>query len=85
MIGKPIKYALHPGEVISENDGDKHYISCAQLAKLYRLDPDEYIEWHDIISRGRIWNDYVHLYPKSNGKYGRPLHLMTSKDEKEKE
>jgi hypothetical protein len=65
------KYALHPGWVTSKSDGDRHWISGAQLARLYQLHPDEYIIWDD--SRGHQDSTlYAHLYPSFHGNYGRP-------------
>ena len=32
-----IKYALIPGTVISEDDGQRHYINASMLAGLYRI------------------------------------------------
>lgn len=69
------KYALHPGFITSERDGDLHYIGVAQLARLYQLRPSEYIVWdrkRPETYQGREWNDYVHLYPSYRGNYGRP-------------
>jgi hypothetical protein len=69
------KYAVHPGFVISRIDGDKHFINSAQLARLYELDSDEYIVWNEREPRtylGRREEDYIHLYPRYDGNYGRP-------------
>jgi hypothetical protein len=66
------KYALHPGYVISKNDGDEHYISAGQLARLYRLGPFEYCVWVEPNIYLRVWEDYIHLYPRYDGNYGRP-------------
>lgn len=71
MRHEPPKYALHPGVVISRNDGQKHFIGVGALATLYRLRHYEYIVW-DKDKHGRSWDDYVHLYPKTDGNYGRP-------------
>lgn len=63
------KYALHPGHVISKMDGEEHYIGVYQLARLYELDEGEYIVWKTLAYR---YDDYVHLYPRYDGNYGRP-------------
>jgi hypothetical protein len=65
------KYALHGGFVISRNDGDEHFVSAVKLIDLYELRPDEYCLW-STNNYGRVWEDYVHLYPRVDGNYGRP-------------
>lgn len=35
------KYLLCPGYVTSRTDGDQHYITAEQLARLYRVNPSE--------------------------------------------
>ena len=62
-----IKYCLHPGYVISQNDGDRHFIGAARLADLYRVHLSECVvddEWHR-------WNmsGLVCLYPSASGTY----------------
>jgi hypothetical protein len=66
------RYALHGGSVISANDGEEHYISPTQLIQLYRLKPGEYCLWIPSNSLGRVWEDYIHLYPRTDGNYHRP-------------
>lgn len=68
------KYALHPGWVRSKTDGDEHYISTVQLARLYELRPSEYIVWGTASQYSLMyrWDDYIHLYPRYDGDYGRP-------------
>lgn len=39
VVGK--KYAVCPGYVRSENDGDRHYIGFSALVRLYGVDPTE--------------------------------------------
>lgn len=34
-----MRYVLHPGPIISKNDGDLHYINAPRLARLYGLRP----------------------------------------------
>jgi hypothetical protein len=70
------KYALHPGIVISRNDGQRRRIGGAQLGRLYRLRTHEYIIWtcgfQEVDKLGRRWDDYIHLYPRYDGNYRRP-------------
>ena len=66
-----MKYAVHPGWILS-GDGDKHYIRYTQLMKLYKVPFDKCICWDDNDNNtylGRSYNDYIHLYPQSNGNY----------------
>lgn len=69
----PVRYFLHPGEMKSKNDGDIHYITAPQLARLYGLD---YKKCHVIYDdrpetrKGlRAKPGDVHLYPKYNENY----------------
>lgn len=68
------KFALHPDFVISASDGQEHFIGVSQLARLYQLRPGEYtvIDWR----RPSTWlgqpDGLFHLYPRSDGNYGRP-------------
>lgn len=67
-----MKYAVHPGTVRSIADGQLHRVSALQLVKLYRLEPGSWIVWDDEDKRtyyGRTESDYVHLFPKYDGKY----------------
>ena len=41
--GKIKKYALVPGKIISNTDGDEHFISASMLASLYGVPLDECI------------------------------------------
>jgi hypothetical protein len=64
-----IKYVIHPGHVISKNDGERHYISAAQLMYFYKVRPGECVVDHYdnyIPFEGR---ELIHLYPKYNGDY----------------
>jgi hypothetical protein len=38
---KSIKYNIHPGIMLSKNDGDVHYISGPTLIRLYGVNPSE--------------------------------------------
>lgn len=71
-MSDPKKFAVHPGPVVSKNDGDLHYISAWTLVKLYELRSGEYIIWDTYRTRGLRQEDYIHLYPRHDGKYGRP-------------
>jgi hypothetical protein len=68
------KYAIHPGYVISDYDGETHYITVNKLATLYGLKPRQYIVWDDKRPEtfvGRNKRDYIHLYPRCDGNYNK--------------
>lgn len=72
------RFALHPGPVTSQNDGDEQYVTVGQLAKLYQLAFNEYIVWRPhlnypgVDAYNRPYEDFIHLYPRHDGQYGRP-------------
>ena len=62
---------LHPGYVISKTDGDRHYITARELARLYCVpynlctvirSPSSHLGYTPIESD-------IHLYPDVNGDY----------------
>ena len=77
---KETVYILFPGEVVSFDDGDRHYIGAGQLMLLYNVNPrrDKYVIIH-------MWKDEdlfklkllesnpnlrcVSLFPRGDGKY----------------
>lgn len=67
-----MRYVLHPGFVISQSDGDEHFISADALRRLYRVPPDARIE---VIREGdpshwfRPQPGDVHLHPRYDGNY----------------
>lgn len=67
-----MRYVLHPGYVTSKNDGDEHWISAGNLARLYRVKPTDCIVV-DGRTRGHVsLPDDVHLYPRYDGDYKLP-------------
>lgn len=69
---KHIMYAVHPGNVSSRNDGDRHYIGFDELIRLYGVSYKDCVLWD--IGRPetffqRRWEDYVHLFPREDGNY----------------
>lgn len=38
---KPYKYYVVPGEVVSREDGQRHFVSADTLMDLYGVDPEE--------------------------------------------
>lgn len=69
-----MRYILHPGEVVSINDGDLHFISSKKLAALYK------VPYRDCITllTPRDFQLYVeqpgdiHLRPSRLGNYTLP-------------
>lgn len=65
-------YAIHPGHVVSKNDGDIHYIGYCRLMELYGLRPFQCVIWDDdrpMTFLGYKKENYVHLYPRRDGNY----------------
>lgn len=66
------KYVCFGGYIISQHDGDKHYISARRVAELYKLNPREcrFFEWNERnLAVGLNFNEYIVLNPKSDGNY----------------
>lgn len=57
---------LHPSDVISKVDGDKHFISADMLAKLYGVHPRRCVISSALTKRAK---GFIHLYPQSSGNY----------------
>jgi len=71
----PVKFAVHPGDTISRNDGQRHYIGSGQLLQLYNVPQEMCLIWDSEKPesyRGVIWEKYYHLYPRADGKYELP-------------
>lgn len=66
----PHRYAVYPGFVISNSDGQRHYISFKRLCELYQLNPAECIDatWEGQV-RGRDLSQFTHIYTRADGKY----------------
>lgn len=64
------KYLIFPGEIISKNDGQKHYISALEIIRLYHVNPQECIIVNNNYDlHGIIQEDYLHLEPNYDGDY----------------
>lgn len=65
------KYVIHPGTVISKNDGQNHFITYRDLIYLYKLNPEECIDSRT--QNPMTWESseitLQHLFPKENGNY----------------
>lgn len=73
MPYRGIYYAIHPGSIRSEEDGQRHFIGVPDLLRIYGLQKYEAIVWDEIsdpnISEKVKYNDLIHLYPRNDGKY----------------
>jgi hypothetical protein len=62
-----IRFVLHPGEITSPTDGDRHYIPAHELARLYEVDMRECVVVPDHgLLVGTRSAELLHLYPKNN-------------------
>ena len=77
---RPARYVLMPGYVVSKNDGDRHYVSAAQLAFLYKVDmrdcyiynPDNYRTESEFRMAQERMADLIKLAPRYDGDYTLP-------------
>jgi len=54
-------YAIHPGEVVSRNDRQVHYIGFYTLIRLYNVPRGQCVLWDGDKYRGLIYDDWIHL------------------------
>jgi hypothetical protein len=68
------KYLCIAGYVESRNDGDRHFISAPQLARLYRVDPKEcvFVNGDEHPDRLPSPGDMIILKPRFDGNYTIP-------------
>ena len=67
------KIAVHPGYIISINDGQEHFIGFIQLCQLHKINHQDAICWdlrNPETFQGRRYKDYKHYFPSSSGTYG---------------
>ena len=67
-----IKYVLCPGNVVSKNDGQVHFISAEQLASLYRVPMRECTVWDNLlpyVTNTRNHAGLIALSPRRSGNY----------------
>ena len=62
------KYLVVPMEVVSENDGDTHFINAGQLIKLYGVPPKECLVYGDNMA-GHTIEGLIKLTPRQDGDY----------------
>jgi len=79
MMRKP--YVLHPGHILSKNDGQEHYIGAVQLAACWgvplnmcEVDPPPHPR-APLFEPARTWPEgSIHLWPDYHGNYTLPPH-----------
>lgn len=74
-LPRPPKYILCPGYVTSRNDGQRHYITAARLARLYGVRYQECLIDDEVshLTRGlHVLPGDVRLYPRYDGDYTLP-------------
>ena len=71
------KYLVIGDYIISENDGQVHFVSARQLCELYGLNPHApNVRLADIRRPETFWgydDSWIRLYPKYDGKYSKIL------------
>ena len=68
-----IRYLLYPGYVFSRFDGQRHFITAPQLARLYKVSLMEcHIVHADQDLRGFRHEGLIKLVPRYSGNYQRP-------------
>lgn len=60
---------VHPGWVVSRNDGDVHRITGGALIRLYRLNPATTVIVTESTLLGRADPSDRHFYPRTDGDY----------------
>jgi hypothetical protein len=73
------KYILHPGPVISINDGDRHQISYPMLMRLWKVSPEECYNAQSPTDQAYLrslknrvperYDRLIHLGPVRSGEY----------------
>ena len=76
------RFLLVPGYVRSVNDGDRHYVGIMALARLYELRPSEWVAYREGVPMDAQRRGLEPLYPRRDGKYGRPAVLDAPEGEK---
>jgi hypothetical protein len=73
------RFVICPGHVISQSDGDRHFISAGQLMRLYKVNMKECIVLRDDGSKppgyrpDHDWSRYIFLKPRYHGDYAEYL------------
>jgi hypothetical protein len=60
------RFAIHPGEIFSVNDGDRHYVGFRQLCGLYGVNPSECVDMSRH-TQGIRTDNLLHLYVSYQG------------------
>lgn len=62
-------FILHPRDVISKNDGQRHFIGYQALIRLYGLKVGECIDGRLPVNRLDGSKEYTELLPRHDGDY----------------
>lgn len=62
------RYVLHPGEVVSRNDAQRHFVGVGQLRRLYNVPPTAEVVVGDTWGF-RPRPDDIHCRPRFDGDY----------------
>ena len=77
MKNKRVKYLICPGYVLSQNDGQTHYINSVTLVRCYRLRRGEYVVKGE--HKGYDVSNLIHLHPKYDGNYSLTANQLKGK------
>lgn len=72
------RYVLHPGHVISKEDGQRHYVDARALMFLYKVHADDCVDPSNLPpfrhsdTSFKVDDSIIHLYPQSSGDYRLP-------------
>ena len=71
--GAKLRYIIRPGWMVSQHDGQSHYITPQELVRLYEVDPRECVI---VRPDHKIPREYMSLHilaPRYDGKYRKPI------------
>lgn len=65
-----VRYIVYSGYVVSQTDGDRHYVTFRQLCRLYKLDPRQ----GNVVNADQMLSivprpDDIHCHVRYDGKY----------------
>lgn len=69
------RYVVFPGYVISQSDGQRHYVNAKELIGLYGIDPNDCIIIDRTNPASPVYKERqgdIRLVPKANGDYTIP-------------
>lgn len=70
------RFAVYPGTIRSQNDGDVHHIGFGRLCQLYGVPPALCVDMsREECHRGMDASGLIQLHPRTDGHYVKPLPL----------